>query len=109
MSRYIDADVTLETLKELLFKTAINNVGYTRDVDEVCKDIADNRLSVWMEYVPSADVVEVVRCKDCVYKRIQDDGITHYYYCALEDRPNRQWSVDDTDFCSWGERKEDAN
>lgn len=60
MSRYIDADVTLETLKEFLIKTATNNVGYKRDVDEVCKDIADNRLSVWMEYVPTADVVEVV-------------------------------------------------
>ena len=60
MSRYIDADATLETLKEFLIKTAINNVGYKRDVDEVCKDIADNRLSVWLEYVPTADVREVV-------------------------------------------------
>ena len=44
---------------------------------------------------------EIVRCKDCEYKRLNDDGDTRYYYCALEDRPNRQWSVDDTDFCSW--------
>jgi len=48
----------------------------------------------------------VVRCKDCEYKRLYDDGDTKYYYCALEDRPNRQWSVDDTDFCSWAERRE---
>lgn len=63
MSRYVDVDATLETLKEFLIKTAINNVGYKRDVDKVCKDIADNRLSVWMEYVPAADVVEVVHGK----------------------------------------------
>ena len=50
--------------------------------------------------------VEVVRCKDCKYKRLYDEGDTKYYYCALEDRPNRNWSVDDTDYCSWGEKGE---
>lgn len=48
----------------------------------------------------------IVRCKDCKYKRLYDEGETKYYYCALEDRPNRNWSVDDTDYCSWGERRE---
>lgn len=56
--------------------------------------------------LPSADAVEVVRCGECKYKRLYDDGDTKYYYCALEDRPNRNWSVDDTDYCSWGERNE---
>lgn len=45
----------------------------------------------------------IVRCKDCKFKSLDDDGDTKYYYCALEDRPNRNWSVDDTDYCSWGE------
>ena len=53
-----------------------------------------------------ADMVSVVRCKECKWKRLYDEGDTKYYYCALEDRPNRQWSVDDTDFCSWADRKE---
>ena len=52
------------------------------------------------------DAAEVVRCKDCKYKRLYDEGETKYYYCALEDRPNRNWSVDDTDYCSWGENSE---
>ena len=46
----------------------------------------------------------IVHCKDCLYKQLMDEGDTKYYYCALEDRPNRNWSVDDTDYCSWGER-----
>lgn len=54
-------------------------------------------------YAPSIDIV---RCAECKFKRINEDGTTKYYYCALEDRPNRQWSIDDTDYCSWGERKE---
>ena len=49
--------------------------------------------------------IDIVRCKDCKIKRIYD-GETKYYYCALEDRPNRQWSIDETDYCSWGERDE---
>lgn len=51
--------------------------------------------------------MEIVRCKECKYKRINEDGETRYYYCALEDRPNRQWSVDDTDYCSWGEVRDE--
>lgn len=98
MSRYIDADVTLETLKEFLIKTATNNVGYKRDVDEVCKDIADNRLSVWMEYVPTADVVEVVQCKNCKWNK----STLHNPICSNDDMPK-----DVGFFCADGERRED--
>ena len=52
-------------------------------------------------------VQDLVRCGECKYKRINEDGETRYYYCALEDRPNRQWSVDDTDYCSWGEVRDE--
>lgn len=48
----------------------------------------------------------IIYCEDCKYKRLYDEGDTKYYYCALEDRPNRNWSVDDTDYCSWGEESE---
>ena len=48
---------------------------------------------------------EIIRCRDCIHKRLYD-GETKFYYCALEDRPNRQWSVDDWNYCCWGERKE---
>jgi len=48
----------------------------------------------------------IIYCSDCKYKRLYDEGDTKYYYCALEDRPNRNWSVDDTDYCSWGEKSE---
>ena len=48
---------------------------------------------------------ELIRCAECKFKSLYD-GETKYYYCALEDRPNRHWSVDDWNFCYWGERKE---
>lgn len=59
-----------------------------------------------MARINAMDTIDIVRCKECKYKRIYD-GETKYYYCALEDRPNRQWSVDETGYCSWGERKSD--
>ena len=49
------------------------------------------------------DQDKIIYCKDC--KFIRRLGYEGYNYCALEDRPNRNWSVDETDFCSWAERK----
>ena len=53
----------------------------------------------------NAYAIDIVRCAECRFKSLYD-GETKYYYCALEDRPNRNWSVDDWNFCFWGERKE---
>lgn len=64
------------------------------------------KLEVDMRYAKRIDELAIVTCKDCKYKRLYDEGETKYYYCALEDRPNRNWSVDDTDYCSWGEESE---
>ena len=51
----------------------------------------------YIEYLPAADVVEVVRCKDCKHHNNETE------FC-------KQWSIfgtvksDDDDFCSYGER-----
>ena len=52
--------------------------------------------------VPTADVVEVVRCKVCKYLEI-DKGHRHGKMCLM--RGSDGWCNDD-DFCSYGERKE---
>lgn len=62
---------------------------------------------VMFHEIDTAPSIDIVRCGKCKYKRINEDGETRYYYCALEDRPNRQWSVDDTDYCSWGEVRDE--
>ena len=43
------------------------------------------------------DVVEVVRCKNCRFRK----KVGTSYYCDLD-----EFNVQDADFCSWGERKE---
>ena len=46
--------------------------------------------------VPSADVVEVVRCKDCIFN---NDG-----WCGADHLGSR-W-IESEDYCSFGERRE---
>lgn len=55
-----------------------------------------------MEELPS---IELVKCKDCKFKRPYEEDGEVFDYCALEVKPNRNWTVEDTDFCSWGERR----
>lgn len=56
-----------------------------------------------IECVPTADVVEVVRCKDCIH----NDQCKHRVVMWVED-PINTWHKD-IDFCSYGKRKEQGN
>ena len=49
--------------------------------------------------VPTADVVEVVRCKDCIYRYKDIDGD---FCCDLDD-----CYAGDTGFCHYGKRRTD--
>ena len=80
MSRYIDADALKANI----------NTAFWSEIEKI---------------IDSAPSLDLVRCAECKFKSLYD-GETKYYYCALEDRPNRQWSVDDWNYCYWGERKE---
>ncbi len=59
----------------------------------------------WAEYMledaKPADVAPVVRCKDCIYYQDNNDGYPH---------DGCRWRSDETpdatDFCSFGERKD---
>lgn len=55
---------------------------------------------------PTADVVEVVRCKDCVYNKGQlPEPNTNIIRCHKELPKHRNLN----DYCSYGERKENNN
>lgn len=91
------------------------------DRDALLKDICGNDPSHMEDYyfnaianAPTADVVEVVRCRDCKHYR----GCDVFVYeegCGRCDHPQQEWSVEcfdqwvetrPDDFCSYGERKE---
>lgn len=79
MSRYIDAD-------ELIF-FGFDNPDCDNLFEFVPKEFIDN--------APTADVVEVVRCKDCKY--------LHRTVCPYGIKRTPRGN----DYCSYGERRED--
>lgn len=59
MIRYIDAGTARQHLTDRLMESALNNVGIKADADEVFRDIAENRLPVWIDELQTYDVTEV--------------------------------------------------
>ena len=57
----------------------------------------DEDIREFIKEQPAADVVQVVRCKDC--RRVEKDHLFGGYWC-------RGYRVSPDDFCSYGERKE---
>ena len=59
--------------------------------------------------LPSADAVEVVRCKDCRHRckePIYSKADPHWVFYQIGDCPIICKTVSDDDYCSWGERSE---
>jgi hypothetical protein len=88
MSRYIDADA----LKNLI----LNDMAKAEREGKDLNGYTDALFH--LKTIPAADVVEVVRCKDCKHKNPICDK------CL---RDNLWHDVDD--FCSRGERSEAQN
>lgn len=91
MPRYIDADKALEDFDEWCDTTGALGKG-TSYYYEARSCIED---------VPTADAVEVVRCKDCLY---WEKGKDYEPYCNHFGNMMADTNADD--FCSFGERKE---
>ena len=99
MSKYIRAVVAAEAIAE----------KYGIPLGDLVDTFAD---------IPAADVVEVVRCRECKYwgdedgKLQRSDGllfarcIMHNY---LLDGRHTGWCPTENNFCSYGERKEGAD
>ena len=91
MSRYIDADILRKN--EIARCHCVPCVGSNdnnyKDLDEV------------LDSCPTADVVEVVRCKDCKFYKDWGDCITCSHWTVFEDV-----STEPNALCSYGERRD---
>ena len=94
---YIEQEATIELLR------SIGSRDYRREKGTIQEAI---KMVSFSEYTPAADVTPVVRCKDCkhydlgVCLKIYSDGNMH----------TEAWqSRRPEDFCSYGERKDDAD
>lgn len=80
MSRYIDADK--------LCNLARNNIDGTVDANDIMR-------------FPTADVVEVTRCKDCKFYKPYDKPCEDFDGWCLA----RNCETDEYDFCNYGDEK----
>ena len=80
MSRYIEREAVMKTARD----------GYHSDFGKSLADLTS--LREVLEDTPTADVVEVVRCKDCT-EWDKDECECSHWYGFRED-----------DYCSYGER-----
>ena len=103
MARYVD----VENIKKL-FDEEFKKTRKLIDKGEIHLDnLAEGFLEAdrVLFKLPTADVVEVVRCKDCIYKHTAES--TPITYCkALSSGIIRPVLIKDNDYCSYGKRKE---
>lgn len=100
MAEYIERDFLISKLMEHL-----------RKYPNACYSVSE--IILILNNVPTADVVEVVRCKDCVYSRELDKYEKKLYLdncvgCCFHSKSYHSLIMEDKDFCSCGIRKEGA-
>ena len=99
MARYIDADETIERIKNIKFE-----VYGPETVKAIAKSgIKNFRTTVIVDIInqPTADVAEVVRCKDSEYWQDNNNGYPHE-----ECRCGKGETPDTDDYCSYGKKVE---
>ena len=97
MAEYIEREATIELLRSL------GRRDYRREKGTIQDAI---KMVSFSEYTPAADVAPVVRCKDCKH---YDMGVCLKIYSDGNMHPVAWQSRKPEDFCSYGERKDDAD
>lgn len=92
MARYIDVDAATELARLTYCKNCNSYNGV------MCRACAFDDAMSFIEDFPAADVVEVVRCKDCKYHEDLDGGVK----CQRID--GLLMTLSD-DYCCYGVRK----
>ena len=95
MSDYISRQAAIEALRKCQ--------QYKVSKEDYAVDFAEVKTELMM--LPTADVVEVVRCKDCEhFEAINNDD--HGWCKMISDLPCGISVRYDDDYCSYGERRE---
>ena len=86
--------------EEMLYKdSALNEISELPSADVVERSSYES-----MEHTVAklnkalSNSVEVVRCKDCVYREVKGEGMTHWFGCKIMEHNDDDW------YCSFGER-----
>lgn len=104
MARMIDAEPIKKFIVDGLNNPDLKK-AFGHDAIEILAEI---------EYAPTVDAEEVVRCKDCEHWHEETGWCNHHSHFIDSDGEachpweSSQWKMlDPDDFCSWGERRTD--
>ena len=95
--RYIDADKMLSEESEAYIRAQCN---VTDEPTYLVNQVVHKKLQKILSDAPTADAVEVVRCKDCLY---WEKGKDFEPYCNHFGNVMTDTNADD--YCSYGARK----
>lgn len=99
MSRYIDADELIRHLND--------EIQYGVDIDihpvEFGTYLGLLSAKSFVENAPTADVVEVTRCKDCKFYRPYNKPVEDFDGRCFA----RECETDEYDFCNYGEKMDE--
>ena len=112
-----------EIMSEIIVKMKSDYISRQAAIDSVWRAIElensyvmKHRIYTDLKTIPAADVVEVVRCKDCKYKPngYTDDDVLRYPNfpheennpcpCQVYEDEWYSWIPNDDFYCSYGER-----
>lgn len=99
MDDLISRAEAINTVKSMLYQTAINSIESNEDAAKIYDDIATNRIHVWLGLVDAAENAPVVRCKDCEFYGEEPYGTLKECYRGCG------WT-EPIDYCSRGKRRE---
>lgn len=71
--------------------------------------LTPEEFAEYLDDIPTADVVEVVRCKDCKYYQNSPNGLCYLHTEPCDNAKGYKGEavcVEDNSFCSYGERKD---
>ena len=93
---YIEQEAAKARLRMWITDCVLDGDNDAADCYRDCIDLLDS--------IPAADVVPVVRCKDCRLRGREECAM--FYRCECGEQ--HTWETDN-DFCSWGERRDRDN
>lgn len=100
MSRYIDADKLMLHLND--YKLQVSP-SWKDDWEKMVSCLVIDTCMEAVKEQPTADVVEVVRCKDCKYlDKGENDSES---WCECTAHFGKYFDVNENDYCSYGEKQ----
>ena len=100
MSRYIDADALIKHLDDEIYEFEELREQFQSTVHGTMMGL--EMVKSYAKTLSTADVVEVVRCKDCAHW----GGVTYGFVCRKFSGIDTKICMGADRYCSYGERKE---